>query len=65
MTSCEKCWKDAQSSNYPIAEYCKLVEERDCSPEEQAGPRAKVCTLCDRNTIHQVTNVCVICKLDV
>jgi len=52
MSSCEKCWADAGG----VAErYSVLIEKRNCTPEEQAGPDASKCPLCGRMTLHQYT----------
>jgi len=60
MSSCEKCWRDAhRGPQYSVAEeYSRLIDERKdtpCTPEEQAGPDAKVCPTCTRKTLHQYT----------
>ena len=63
MVSCEKCWIDAGGDS---ERYNKLVEQRNlsgdlCSPEEQAGLDATECEFCGRRTVHQCTDVCVVC----
>src|SRR5438128_10666649 len=60
MSTCEKCWSDAhRGPQFSVAEeYEKLMRERrnnPCSPEEQAGPNAGVCSKCGKRTLHQVT----------
>lgn len=42
MPACEKCWADAARYSYESGRdrvdiYRDLVEERDCTPEEQCG----------------------------
>lgn len=59
MSSCEKCWSDAYRPSLPGRQperYAKLVKERDCTPEEQAGPAAGTCPACGRQTLHQYTD---------
>jgi hypothetical protein len=56
MSSCEKCWADAQGPYGDVSEkYQRLVRERNCTPEEQAGPDAEKCPACGRMTLHQHT----------
>lgn len=62
MTSCEKCWIDAHGD---ADEYTELVRERnesgnECTPEEQAGPDAGWCPICNRRTVHQVVERCMV-----
>lgn len=52
MSACEKCWTDAGGSSDA---YRKLLAERLCTPEEQAGPNAERCPVCLRKTLHQHT----------
>lgn len=67
MASCERCWADANGNGgygYYRAggrvEYADLVKirngvtERECTPEEQAGPGATECPKCYRKTMHQI-----------
>ena len=71
MPSCEKCWADAYvrslcAGTNQASEYLDLVEERGkagevCTPEQQAGPDAGLCTACDRRTRHQHTGQCMVC----
>lgn len=66
MPSCEKCWSDAgfkawSSQGDKVEIYGRLVKERDCTPEEQAGPDAEVCPECRRKTIHQHVHYCLVC----
>lgn len=57
MSSCEKCWRDSQRGGVgdSVALYHKLIRERKCSPEDQAGPDAESCPSCQRKTKHQET----------
>lgn len=64
MSSCEKCWRDAQSNAAGCVsdEYHRLIRERadhPCTPEEQAGPDAGECFECKRRTLHQITKQCM------
>ena len=62
MSACEKCWRDAHSSDDVAAEYNRLIEERKahpCTPEEQAGDDAKFCLTCQRWALHQWTGECM------
>jgi hypothetical protein len=52
MSACEKCWSDACGD---AEEYQRLLGQRVCSAEEQAGPDAGECPVCLRKTIHQWT----------
>jgi hypothetical protein len=53
MSSCEKCWIDAQLLGM---QYSKFVNSRPpCTPEQQAGPDAGECPVCHRKTLHQHT----------
>lgn len=61
MASCERCWADSQRDPYAKeGEYGRLVarrngvDERECTPEEQAGPDAETCQRCGRKTMHQI-----------
>lgn len=56
MASCEKCWRDSGSNP---KEYARLVETRNCTPEEQAGDAATICPGCERRTVHQYSRVCM------
>jgi hypothetical protein len=56
MASCEKCWVDARGNS---ALYHRLLSERDCTPEEQAGPDATTCPECGQRTVHQYARVCM------
>ncbi len=59
MASCEKCWNDAYTGFEDQAErYLRLVRSRDCTPEEQAG-EGKICSSCNRATIHVYTGECM------
>lgn len=59
MSSCEKCWADSGGSH---REYIRLVAVRRCTPEEQAGPAAGRCPMCNRTTLHQHTGECMACN---
>ena len=63
MTACEKCWRDAHA--IPVGDavkrYEQLCRERQCTPEDQAGPAARWCMRCRRWTIHQHAGVCTAC----
>jgi hypothetical protein len=56
MSSCEKCWAEAGGD---ADRYAILLKERDCEPEEQAGPDAGKCPNCGRMTLHQHTGECM------
>lgn len=58
MASCEKCWRD--SAGDPLR-YAVLVNERDCSPEDQAGYGAQMCPHCGRRAVHQYCHICMAC----
>jgi ferredoxin len=64
MPSCEKCWDDSFTLTYMTGEdrvecYQRLIKERNCTPEEQAGHDAKKCPQCGRMTLHQYTGDCM------
>lgn len=61
MPTCQKCWRDASCCDDKTSEYLRLIEERDCTPEEQAGRDAPKCPECKRNTIHEIVNQCMNC----
>lgn len=66
MSACEKCWREAhRGEQFSVAdEYARLIDERrahPCTPEEQAGPEAKVCPHCGTRTVHQYTDECMQC----
>lgn len=63
MSGCERCWRDAHAMwvGDPLAEYERLVRERSCTPEQQAGPDAGVCAVCGQVTSHQHTGECMAC----
>lgn len=68
MPSCEKCWADSYTYTYGTPEsriecYQRLVKERDCTPEEQAGPDAGICPKCKKKSVHQMTHECMNCGL--
>jgi hypothetical protein len=56
MPSCEKCWRDSDGNP---DRYAELVEQRNCTPEEQAGEHAGVCYICARRTRHQYCYTCM------
>jgi hypothetical protein len=58
MASCEKCWGE---SGGDLEKYTRLLNERKCTPEEQAGEAAGFCTKCERQTVHQHLRRCVLC----
>lgn len=57
MASCEQCWRDSRGDpNY----YRRLIKQRKCTPEEQAGsPGATKCEKCGRRTVHIYCHVCM------
>ena len=64
MPSCEKCWSDSFTISYGTSDdqvevYHRLIEERSCTPEEQAGVDATICDKCGRKTIHQICKCCM------
>jgi hypothetical protein len=66
MASCEKCWNDSFTLTYGTSEdrvecYQQLIKERNCTPEEQAGPDANQCPICKRKAVHQIINECIAC----
>jgi hypothetical protein len=65
MASCEKCWADSLGPfGDQVDRYHRLIKERNCTPEEQAGPDAGWCDKCERKTIHQNAKVCTICHVE-
>jgi hypothetical protein len=56
MSSCEKCWSNAGGDPQ---RYGELLETPKCTPEEQAGPGAAFCPVCNRVTLHQYTHMCM------
>jgi hypothetical protein len=69
MSNCEKCWSDARRNAGPYGDtlelYLEYVRTRQCTPEEQAGEDARVCALCGRRTVHQLTGECMACGVQV
>ena len=69
MPSCERCWRDAHfaalhgNANKEDC-YRLLVEQRDCTPEQQAGDDAGKCGPCNRFTVHQYARICMACGAD-
>lgn len=65
MPSCERCWRDSRwaefSGGNASDEYRRLLAERDCSAEQQAGDDAYFCADCARWTAHQICYRCVVC----
>lgn len=61
MASCEKCWRDSMGDP---DRYGRLVRERNCTPEEQAGPDRAECPKCSRKACHQFTGECMACGYD-
>ncbi len=56
MSSCERCWKEANGN---ADRYHELLAINRCSPEEQAGENATECPHCHRLTVHQRVHYCV------
>lgn len=56
MPSCEKCWQEAGGD---ADVYTRLMQVRNCTPEEQAGPEATECPECKRRTVHQHCHICM------
>lgn len=65
MPSCEKCWVDAHAGDHTgeghAKMYARLIRERNCTPEEQAGEDAGTCPHCGRRAVHQYCDVCMAC----
>lgn len=66
MPACEKCWSDAHAEAWSsqgdkVEIYHRMIDERDCTPEEQAGRDATKCTACDRITVHPYVKCCMAC----
>ncbi len=63
MPSCEKCWRQAGGNpeEYHRLVYLRNEQGKECTPEEQAGPSATICPKCNRRTVHQFAERCVIC----
>ena len=64
MPTCERCWADAQSPYFKAEDYFDLVAKRNakgeiCTPEQQAGPDASECIVCNRMTLHQHCHICM------
>ena len=68
MPSCERCWSDSRMQDITGVgpTYQELLAARGptgCTPEQQAGPDARVCATCGRRAIHQVcTDWCMACN---
>ena len=69
MSTCEKCWSDAHrralgAYSSVTDAYHDLLKERKnnpCTPEQQAGDDARVCSRCHRRAVHQYTGECMAC----
>jgi recombinational DNA repair protein RecR len=64
MPTCEKCWNDSQGPYSTEYSYRDLVAEREaegksCTSEQQAGPDASKCKVCQRMTLHQHCGICM------
>ena len=64
MASCENCWRYASfqsmvSGKLTASIYERIIKERNCTPEEQAGPGATRCMWCRRRRVHEVADVCM------
>ncbi len=67
MSACERCWADAHVIANETGDpnvYRKLLLERECTPEQQAGLAAGTCPVCGCKTLHQHTGKCMngICR---
>lgn len=65
MPSCERCWADSRLAAFggDDCAYRRLLQSRNCTPEEQAGENALTCATCGRRTIHQhVRDWCMACN---
>ena len=66
MPICEKCWKDSfiesrDSGGGTWTIHKRLHDERNCTPEEQAGENAPICPVCERRAVHYEDRQCVAC----
>ncbi|GJM43467.1 MAG: hypothetical protein DHS20C21_03090 [Gemmatimonadota bacterium] len=61
MPSCERCWAMSRGHKDPEEEYRRLLLVNDCTSEQQAGPDAGLCLVCDNRTVHQHTGQCISC----
>jgi len=62
MTSCEKCWRDAEGDPHKFERITLERIDDPCTPEEQAGgEQATYCFKCSRRTVHVLAEECVIC----
>ena len=52
MPACERCWAESRRP-FATETYEELVKINNCTPEQQAGPDAGICSTCGRKTIHQ------------
>jgi hypothetical protein len=65
MSACEKCWADASGFyGSQVTRYMDNIQKHNCTPEEQAGPKATSCWACRRDTGHQYTGMCMNCGAD-
>lgn len=69
MPSCQRCWRDASyiaisRCTEKVEEYHRLIEERDCTPEQQAGEEARKCPRCERMAIHEICGICMACDYE-
>ena len=58
---CLRCWRDSLGAQDSLATYHQYVDERDCTPEAQAGVAADECPMCRRKTVHENLKQCVAC----
>lgn len=66
MSSCERCWHDAgreafSSAGDKVEIYHRMIADRDCTPEQQAGDDAKWCAKCGTRARHEITGECMRC----
>lgn len=65
VPSCERCWADSRLATLSGDDgaYQRLLEQRGpsgCTPEQQAGPDARKCPICQRMTVHQHVGECMV-----
>lgn len=63
---CEHCWSRACNAHVLrgisiVKAYHALLNESECTPEQQAGPEALVCKACGRTAVHPYTKNCRAC----
>lgn len=56
MSACEKCWRDSRLLDNYHDFLVARSRENPCTAEEQAGPDAGQCPVCERFTLHQFTS---------